>query len=75
MPSLADPGLHGPPDYGMPALMSPLMSMWRTGTACTDFHSHALPGPSLVLVGPRPYQARAWLRHWVCEHIPNTKYV
>ena len=23
----------------------------------------SLPGPSMALVGPRPYQARAWLRH------------
>ena len=23
----------------------------------------SLPGPSVALVGPRPYQARAWLRH------------
>ena len=24
----------------------------------------SLPGPSVALVGPRPNQARAWLRHW-----------
>ena len=25
----------------------------------------SLPGPSVALVGPRPYQAQAWLRHWL----------
>ena len=34
----------------------------------------SLPGPSVALVGPRPYQARAWLRHALAGKTAGTIY-
>ena len=46
--------------------ISPLISIF---VYCQYVHAVAisLPGPSVALVGPRPYQARAWLRHCTCQ--------